>query len=174
VFTPPEEDIELKPTPGLRVELTADEHPDGDWPVLTVASWSPGSSQAQAVIDAAYINQCIEEHEQRAKTLVRPEESGDLLVDLGDLRNAKLGTLVQDEMFELMVMDYLDTFNNAVIQGVPPFRSARAMAQAFSLLLGNCVRAGLHPGLAAAVLEGVIQATKAAGERVKVITKSQH
>lgn len=166
---------ELKPTVGLRIAVdVGSDTPGSDAnPLVTVvvAGWQ---GREQAIIDAAYINQCIEEHEQRALQLKRPDETGDLMVDLGDLKDAKLGTMVQDESFELQVIDYIDTLNNAVLQGIPPFRAVRAMSQAFSVVLGNCIRAGLHPGLVAAVLEGVIQATKAAGKRVKVITSSQH
>lgn len=163
---------ELKPTAGLRVRPTDDEHMDV-WYLESEQWGTDGPSADQAIIDAAYINQLLEEAEQRNLHLKRPEDTGDLMVDLGDLTNARLGTMVQDEAFEMQVIDYIDTFNNAVIQGIPPFRAMRAMAHAFSVVIANCMRAGLHTQIAAAVLEGVIAATKAAGKHVKVITSSQ-
>lgn len=163
---------ELKPTAGLRVEIV---HVDATGEGFTVApvdeyNWH---SMDQATIDAAYINQLLEEAEQRALHLKRPEETGDLMVDLGDLTRAKLGTLVQDESFELQVIDYIDTFNNAVIQGIPPFRAMRAMTEAFGLVLSNCLRAGLNVTLGAALIQNLMEKAKAASKHVKVITSAQ-
>lgn len=165
---------ELKPTPGLRLKAVDSEDADELYVLqLDHDKLAPIHHRDQAILDAAYINQLLEEAEQRNLHLKRPEDTGDLMVDLGDLTNARLGTMVQDEAFEMQVIDYIDTFNNAVIQGIPPFRAMRAMAHAFSVVIANCMRAGLHTQIAAAVLEGVIAATKAAGKHVKVITSSQ-
>lgn len=160
-------DEKPKPTVGLRVSVSK----DGIYHILDVDKWNEEPTDEQAIIDAAWINQCLEEVERRNLNIKPPDETGDLMVDLGDLTHSKLGTMVQDEAFELQVIDYIDTFNNAVIQGIPPFRAARAMAQAFTLVLASCLRANLHPGVVAALLQGVIESTKAAGKFVKVITK---
>lgn len=136
--------------------------------------WSQdGVSKEQVIIDAAWINQCLEEIEQRNKQIQNPADTGDLMVDLGDLTNAKIGTLVQDEAFEMQVIDYIDTFNHAVIQGIPPFRAARAMSQAFSLVMANCLRANLNIQIAVALLQSVIEATKGAAAHLKIITSAQ-
>lgn len=164
----------LKPTPGLRVEARSDEDVDEPYVFqMQHNKLAPMTSLDQSIIDAAYINQCIEDAEQRAVHLRRPEDAGDLMVDLGDLTNAKLGTLVQDEAYETQVMDYIDTFNHAVLQGVPPFRAVRAMSQAFSLVMVNCLRANLSIQVAVALLQSVVEATKAAATHLKIITSSQ-
>lgn len=94
----------------------------------------------------------------------------DLYVTIGDLSQTRLDGVKLDENQEEMVKDYIDGFNNMVLQGMAPIKALFAMAQAFGLTLGYCLRAGLHPSDGRKMLGMLIQQSNDAAKSVAIAT----
>lgn len=94
----------------------------------------------------------------------------DIFVSIGDLGKTRLDGVKLDENQEEMVKDYIDGFNNMVLQGMPPIKALFAMAQAFGLTLGYCIRAGMHPSDGRKMLGMLIQQSKDSAGQVRIAT----
>jgi hypothetical protein len=94
----------------------------------------------------------------------------DLFVSIGDLSGTRLAGVQVDANQEDMVEDYIDGFNQMVLQGMPPIKALFAMAQAFGLALGYCIRCGLHPADGRKLLGMLIQQSKTESQNVKIVT----
>lgn len=94
----------------------------------------------------------------------------DIFVSIGDLSQTRLDGVKLDQNHEEMVTDYIDGFNNMVLQGMPPIKALFAMAQAFGLTLGYCLRAGLHPADGRKMLGMLIQQSTDAAKSVAIAT----
>lgn len=125
----------------------------------------------QLSIDAAYINELLERDEQILRN-VKPPGDSDLFVDMGDLTNSLPSRFDTSEYFERQVMDYVDTFNHAIIQGVPPVHALQTFTKALSVALVACVSANMHPGIGLTFLKAAELAVHGARSRVRVITSN--
>lgn len=96
--------------------------------------------------------------------------SDDLFVNIGDLSVTRLDGVKIDANQEDMVEDYLDGFNQMVLQGMPPVKALFAMAQAFGLTLGYCLRCGLHPADGRKILGMLIEQSKTSAQEVRIAT----
>lgn len=94
----------------------------------------------------------------------------DIFVSIGDLGKTRLDGVKLDENQEEMVQDYIDGFNNMVLQGMAPIKALFAMAQAFGLTLGYCLRAGLHPKDGRKLLGMLIKQSTDASKSVAIAT----
>lgn len=80
------------------------------------------------------------------------EKTDDLFVSLGNLGNVSIAHMreVLDRNdatvmsnYENLVEDFIETFNHAVTQGVPPEWALFAFTQAYAITMGQCLRADL-------------------------------
>lgn len=94
----------------------------------------------------------------------------DLFVSIGDLSQTRLDGVQIDVNQEEMVEDYIEGFNSMVLQGMPPIKALFAMAQAFGLTLGYCLRAGLHPKDGRKMLGMLIKTSTDASKSVAIAT----
>jgi len=127
----------------------------------------------QAKVDAAYLNDLIEQDEARQAAFQQLQKTDeDLLVNVGDMTNAHLGQCHVNAEYEAMVQDYLDTFNHAVSQGVAPIRAVYAFCQGFAITLGCCLRANLGFEVAKQLVTMVMRTATASEKMVRHITTS--
>jgi len=96
----------------------------------------------------------------------------DLFVSIGDLSGQRLDGVHVDENQETMVEDYVEGFNQMVLQGMSPAKALFAFAQAFGLTLGYCLRAGLHPADGRKMLGMLITESKTAAKSVAIATNA--
>lgn len=171
------------PTPGLRVELvhSADEK-NQVISIVAVAeeqyaangTQSTPEEDAQAMVDAEYINWLIETDELR-KAHQQFNEAGlqtDVLVDMGNMAGQSIRQVnIQNEAYEAMVEDILGNFNHIVTQGIQPIVALHAMGFAFAITLGACLRANLADNEADALLFIVRNNAKNEAGRLKLVTK---
>lgn len=94
----------------------------------------------------------------------------DVFVTIGDLSQTRLDGVKIDANQEEMVEDYIEGFNQMVLQGMPPVKALFAFAQAFGLTLGYCIRAGLHPADGRKLLGMLIEQSKVESKNVKIVT----
>jgi len=76
----------------------------------------------------------------------RPVRDGksDVIIPIGDQSSYSKEIHVKfDTNYEDMAEDFIDTFNNAVAQGMTPIQVLYSQASAFSIVLGCFIRAGL-------------------------------
>jgi hypothetical protein len=125
---------------------------------------SVSSSVAAAVSDV--IHQREEGHREEIP------ESDDVLVSLGDLSGARLEDVHAGRNFETIALDYITTFNMAIAQGVSPIKALLAMTQATSIVMGNCIRAGLKPEIALGMVKSMVAHAQKSRESVHIITKN--
>lgn len=155
-------------TKGLKVEPR---HAESGYSL--VGSWKPGVKGKQVKVDAAYINRLIAEDEARQGAYQKLQKSDeDLLVNLGNLGNARLEQVELNSEYELMVEDFLDTFNHAVTQGVAPIRAVYAMCQGFGITLGCALRADLPFPVAKALVQMILTTASAQEKMLRSITQS--
>lgn len=156
------------PTAGMRVDV--DEGKEGSDKVYFVHTGRV--TLEQATVDANYINWLIETDEKRREHLEkvqgRPE---DLLVDLGDMTRVNLDNIALDATYESMTEDFVQTFNNVVLQGIPPINGVFSMSQAFAIVLGFALRANMPFEIAKALITQVMKSATAASQMVRVITQ---
>jgi hypothetical protein len=156
------------PTPGLRFDV--DEAREGTDKVYFVHTGRDTLEQAR--IDAAYVNWLIETDELRRAHLAKIHAGGqDLLVDMGDLTRASLKGVQMDADYESMTEDIVQTFNNIVIQGIPPIKALFSMSQAFAIVLGFALRANLPFEIAKNLITQVMTSATAAEKTVRIITR---
>lgn len=98
----------------------------------------------------------------------RPED--DIFVSIGDLSKTPLDGVKMDANQEAMVEDFIDGFNNMVLQGMPPVKALFAFAQAFGLTLGYCIQCGLSSRDGRRILGMLIEQSKNAATTVKIMT----
>lgn len=161
-----------EPTKALRVEVV-----DNDRDSFCLQG--PWGNNTQAEIDAAYINWLIETDERRREQAAKKAASpGDLIVDLGNLERTErkftallqhLDT-VQNEAYESMVEDFIQTFNNVVLQGIDPLMAVYAMSQGFAIVLGFALRANLPFSIAQTILSQQMRSATSSEQMVRVIT----
>lgn len=127
----------------------------------------------QAKVDAAYLNELIEQDEARQAAFQRLQSTGeDLLVNIGNMSGASLEQCPVNAEYEAMVQDYLDTFNHAVSQGVAPIRAVYAFCQGFAITLGCCLRADLPWEVAQDLLKMIMKTADAQEKMLRQITTS--
>lgn len=127
----------------------------------------------QAKVDAGYVNTLIEQDEARSAAFQKLKASDeDVLVNLGNLRGARMEQVELNAEYELMVQDYLDTFNHAVTQGVAPIRALYAMCQGFGITLGCALRADLPFDVAKALVQMITTTASAQEKMLRAITQS--
>jgi uncharacterized membrane protein YciS (DUF1049 family) len=112
----------------------------------------------------------IEERKEKHQESI--SEPDDVLVSLGDLTEAKLEDITAGKNFETIALDYITTFNMAVAQGIFPPKALLAMTQATSIVMGNCIRAGLQSGIAIGMIMDMAEHAKKASKSVNIITKN--
>lgn len=100
----------------------------------------------------------------------RHEGADDLFVSIGDISGARLDGVKVDANQEDMVEDYIEGFNQMVVQGMHPTKALFAMAQAFGLTLGYCLRCGLHPADGRRMLGMLIEESKKAAGTAAIST----
>ena len=71
------------------------------------------------------------------------DEKSDVIVDIGDLSSAKVSSVSINENYEDMTEDFIEDFNQMVMQGMKPVDALFSFASAFAIVLGCCIRAGL-------------------------------
>jgi len=98
------------------------------------------------------------------------DPSDDLFVTIGDLSKTPLNGVKLDANQEDMVEDFIESFNQAVLQSMPPVKVLFAFAQAFGLTLGYCIRAGLSPADGRKLIGMLIQQSKDEAKAVKIVT----
>lgn len=156
------------PTPGIRLE-------DMEGKLVFV----PGEKMVllhttaeQREVDIEYINWLIETDEKRrellAKVQSRPE---DLMVDLGNMARSNLDGIALDATYESMTEDFIQTFNNIVLQGIPPINAVFSLSQAFAIVLGFALRANMPFEIAKALITQVMKSATASEQMVRVITQ---
>lgn len=167
--------IDKQPTPGLRLrtaQMTTG-HGESDTFMYVMGAEYRGDCAPQAEVDASYINGLIEADERRREHAARQAAGAqDLLVDLGNLQHASLDQIALDPDYESMVEDFLQTFNNIVIQGVKPIKAIFSFSQAFAIALGCCLKANLPWPVAQALLTQIMKSASASEKMIKVITKN--
>lgn len=143
---------------------------------ITYASRIDGDGKwkvRQATADCAYINRLIQEDEARQASFQKLQKTDeDVLVNLGNLGGARLDQVELNSEYELMVQDYLDTFNHAVTQGVAPIRAIYAMCQGFGITLGCALRADLPFDVAKALVQMITTTASAQEKMLRAITQS--
>ena len=95
----------------------------------------------------------------------------DVLVALGNLSDAQMKDITFGKNYEAIALDYIETFNGAVTQGIAPLKALCAMTQATSIVMGNCLRAGLKKEIALGLLMKMVEHAKGSSEQVQIITK---
>lgn len=162
-----------QPTPGLRLAID-----DGEYYTLnaegdTIKMMMTRVTDEQREINVEYVNGLIEADERRREHAARQAAGAqDLLVDLGNLQQASLDQIALDVDYESMVEDFLQTFNNIVIQGVKPIKAIFSFSQAFAIALGCCLKANLPWPVAQALLTQIMKSASASEKMIKVITKN--
>jgi hypothetical protein len=101
-----------------------------------------------------------------------PIGQDDVLVSLGDMSKSKLEDVTAGKNFEAIALDYIATFNGAITQGVNPLKALVAMTQATTIVMGNCLRAGLRPGIALGLIKAMLERAQKASTEVHIITKN--
>lgn len=107
----------------------------------------------------------VREAEERTAKL----HGDDLLVNLGDMREAD-EKVPLDKNYESMVEDYIADFNQMVSQGVLPMHAFFAMSQAFAIIWGSCIRAGLRSTVGHRIMQMIMRNADASSKMIKVIT----
>lgn len=113
--------------------------------------------------------------------LSRPpeKEEGDIFVSLGNLSGTTIANLrgVLDRgdptvmrNYEDLVEDFIETFNHAVTQGVPPEWALFAFTQAYALTMGQCLVADLPFPEAAKFLRTIIENADLSQKFVKQVS----
>lgn len=111
----------------------------------------------------------------------RPPEKakGDLFVSLGNLQDTTIadlravlarGDAVVMSNYEDLVEDFIETFNHAVTQGVPPQWALFAFTQAYALTMGQCLVADLPFTEAAKFLRTIIENADLSQKFVKQVS----
>jgi hypothetical protein len=169
-----------EPTKGLRVRVEnfTVGHGQSD-NMLGMNTPSGYTSDEQAAVNATYINWLIETDERRREQAAkRAVSQDDLMVDLGNLGGSEkkftammreLDT-VRNEAYEDMVEDFINTFNNVVLQGIDPLVAIYALSQALAIVLGFALRANLPFAIAQAILTQQMKSATASEKMVRVIT----
>jgi len=153
------------PTKGLRLHTIAMED---DKVVISSTAYN-GEEQAER--DTTYINWLIETDEKRREHLAKQQAGGqDILIDLGDMTTSDLDIALDTE-YESMTEDFIQTFNNVVLQGIEPIKGVFSMSQAFAIVLGYALRANMPFQLARDMLTQVMKSATASEKMVRVITK---
>lgn len=156
-----------EPTKGLVVEAVMDTNGSG---FLRSVNTYPYAHD-QALTDASYINWLIQTDQKRREHLAKQHAgSQDILIDLGDMTAADLD-IALDAEYESMTEDFIQTFNNVVIQGIEPIKGIFSMSQAFAIVLGYALRANMPFQLARDMLTQVMKSATASEKMVRVITK---
>lgn len=126
----------------------------------------------QRAVDIEYINWLIETDEQRRAHIAKQSAgSQELLVDLGDMTRATLDSIQMDAAYEEMTEDLIQTFNNIVLQGIPPIKAVFSLSQAFAIVLGFALRANMPFDLARNLITQVMNSATSAEKMVRIITK---
>lgn len=126
----------------------------------------------QAEVDATYINWLIETDEKRREQLAKIQGSPqDLMVDLGNMSRVNLDNIALDATYESMTEDFIQTFNNIVLQGIPPINAVFSLSQAFAIVLGFALRANMPFEIAKALITQVMKSATAAESMVRVVTQ---
>lgn len=107
------------------------------------------------------------------------ERTEDLFVSLGDLSQKSIAhlravidrndrTVLQN--YEEMVEDFIQSFNHAVTQGVPPEWALFAFTQAYAITLGQCLRADLPFTEAAKFIRTIIENADLSNKLVRQVS----
>lgn len=157
------------PTPGLRLERLE----DGSIALVMGAKLAPYiANDDQVETDLEYMNWLLETDERRQEKLASIQGTQrDLLVDLGDMTRANLDSIKMDATYESMTEDFLETFNNIVLQGIPPITAVFSLSQAFAIVLGYALRANMPFDIAKSLITQVMKSATAAEQMVRVITQ---
>jgi len=163
----------MEHTKGLRIKIAKLGGKGAGWVVALPTEYTGRGAHKQAALDGEYINRLIEEDERRQESFQKLQKTDeDVLVNLGNLRGARLNQVELNSEYELMVQDYLDTFNHAVSQGVAPIRAIYAMCQAFGITLGCALRADLPFDVAKALVMMITTTASAQEKMLRAITQS--
>lgn len=153
------------------IQATIEEIPSGfgETDLLVVVGHfrpnDPGRAEATALCKR--INELLNVHSVPPPN----NEKMDVLVNVGDMSEAVMESVVLDAGYESMVEDILQNFNWIVSQGIKPMTALFAMAQAFAIALGCCLRANLPWATAQRLLKMIMKTAKDSEKLVRVITK---
>jgi hypothetical protein len=170
-----------EPTPGVRLEtyVIATDNAAHDGVYFRPAGADYCGNEDQANVDATYINWLIETDERRREqSAKRAAAPGDLMVDLGNLEGtekkftAMIAALdsAQNQAYEDMVEEFIQSFNHIVIQGIDPLIAVYAMSQGLAIVLGFALRANLPFSIAQTILTQQMKSATASERMVRVIT----
>lgn len=115
----------------------------------------------------------------REDTAPPAEKQDDLFVPLGNLEGKTIahlrevleqGSSTVLQNYEEMVEDFIQSFNHAVTQGVPPEWVLFAFTQAYAITLGQCLRAGLSFEEAKQFLRTILDNASLSKDLVKQVT----
>lgn len=98
-------------------------------------------------------------------------KADDVLVSLGDMSEASEKRLELDESYEGMVEDFIEDFNQMVAQGQTPMKAFFCMSQAFAIVWGCCIRAGLKRSVGDRIMRSILKNCDASSKMVQIITK---
>lgn len=161
-----------QPTPGIRLDI---DQADGELNFMIEHKLAYlYTDREQAQVNVTYINWLIETDERRREAMAKEAaQPSDLIVDMGNLKGARIDKIPLDADYESMVEDLLGNFNHIIMQGIPPLTAVYAMSQAFALVLGYALRADLPWAMAQEILKQQMQSAKAACAAVRIITTKQ-
>lgn len=167
-----------EPTKGLYVTAEATER--GHIRVEVTSVDYAADQKSQAVVDATYINWLIETDERRREqSAKRAASPDDLMVDLGNLEGTerKFTAILQqldstqNQAYEDMVEEFIQSFNHIVLQGIDPLTAVYAMSQGFAIVLGFALRANLPFSIAQSILTQQMKSATASEKMIRVITQ---
>lgn len=102
----------------------------------------------------------------------QPDEKSDVIVDVGDMSTSKISSVQLDSNYEDMTEDYIGNFNHIVTQGQPPVAALFSFAQAFAIVLGCCIRAGLPQAEVGKLMITIGKNAEAASKMVRILSTS--
>lgn len=98
------------------------------------------------------------------------DEKSDVIVDIGDMSMAKVSSVDLNDNYEDMTEDYIGNFNHIVTQGQAPIDALFSFAQAFAIVLGCCIRAGLPQAEVGKLMITIGKNAEAASRMVKILS----